>query len=205
VLSPAFAGDLQFWPATEIRLLDTSRLRLDVTATARTRDRLSEVYDSRIGIALRVPVHHRLGIAAGYLRRFVDPDGQSRHQQNRFWFGPRVLVLQAPVTIHAIALFERHMNVVGTPDFNRYRLTMEMERVRKGFSPFLTVESAVRDGTVQRSRNMAGLRWRDESGYSVEFGYQFEAINTGPAWAPRHSVRSTFRWERALFGRRDSH
>ena len=174
--------------------MDTSKARLQFSATARTRDRVSELYDSRLAGVLTVPLSSRLAVRAAYLLRSVIPISGVRDRQNRFFFGPRFTALNGPVRLDLIGWYERHTHVAARPAFNRYKTGFDVERPRGGLSPFLSVELTILDQTLARSRHMTGMRWRSESGYDIELGYQYETLRSGSVWMPRHAVRSTFRW-----------
>jgi len=186
--------DLQTWSSAEVTVIDKSRARLQLSATARARDRLSALYDSRLAGVLTVPLSNRLAVRAAYLLRSVVPISGVRDRQNRYFFGPRFTALSGPVRLDLIGWYERHTHVAAKPAFNRYKAGFDLERPRRTVSPFLSLETAILDRNLSRSRQMAGLRWRTVAGYDVELGYQFEVLNIGSAWIPRHSVRSTFRW-----------
>jgi hypothetical protein len=201
LVASANATDLQAWSSGEFTVLQTRKAQLQVSATARTRDHVSELYDSRLAGVLTLPVSRRLAVRAAYLLRSVTLEG-NRDRQNRFFFGPRFTALQRRVKLDLIGWYERHTHVATRPAFNRYKAGFDLERQHRGVSPFLYVEQAVLDGALSRSRHIAGVRLRSESGYEIEVGYQFETLNTGSAWAPRHSLRSTFRWNQyARFNR----
>jgi hypothetical protein len=191
---PARAADVQAWNAVEVLMAQIGRARVEFAGTLRARDHLSDPYDARAGLVLKVPLLPRLTGVGGYLRRFHDPTGRSRHQQNRFYAGPRFLFSRRPVRAEGGWLYERHSSVLGQPGFNRYKYLADIERTRSALSPFLYVELAARDGRLVRSRHFAGVRLRGENGRTFEVGYQFETMRVGSAWAPRHSVRSTLKW-----------
>lgn len=190
----ANAGDLQAWSSAEFTVMDTSKARLQFSATARGPDHASELYDSRLAGVLTVPLSPRLAVRAAYLLRSVIPISGARDRQNRFFFGPRFTALNGPVRLDLMGWYERHTHVADRSAFNRYKTGFDIERPRRVLSPFISVELTILDRTLYRSRQMAGMRWRSESGYDIEFGYQFETLHIGSVWTPRHSVRSTFRW-----------
>jgi hypothetical protein len=81
---PACATDVQAWNAVEVLMAQIGRARVDFSGTLRARDHLSDPYDARAGLVLKVPLLPRLTGVGGYLRRFHDPTGRSRHRRTAF-------------------------------------------------------------------------------------------------------------------------
>lgn len=202
LLAPGLWGaDLQVWNTTEFAALKTERWTWEMFGVMRVRDQLSDAYDNRVGSLLRVTAGPRLGLGAGYLRRYVNFDRLGMHAENRFFAGPTVQVGLRPVRLEWVTLYERHFGIRGVKDFDRYKQRVELERVRRRASPFVYEEMTFkREGWV-RTRTLAGLRWRFQSGARFEVGYQFESLLVGSGWMPRHSIRSTLNLG-ALFERR---
>lgn len=191
-LSNTYAGDLQFWNQTEFTLVQAGRTEWKAFGVLRTRNHVTEAYDSRVGTLVSFALTPRLSLGAGYLSRWLDPDGRGAHQENRIYGGPTVRLLEGPMRLQSVTLYERHIGVRSQPDFNRYKQRLEFEKASRKSSPFLSSEVAFWRHGFLRWRSMAGLRWRFESGRSFEVGYQFESIRTGGALAPRHAIRTNF-------------
>ncbi len=204
LLAPGLWGaDLQVWNMTELAALKTERWTWEMFGVMRARDHLSDAYDNRLGSLLRVAATPRLGLGAGYLRRYVNFDRLGTHPENRFFAGPTVLVASHPVRVEWLSLYERHFAIRGVKDFNRYKQRVELERARRGASPFFYEELTFKREGFVRTRTLAGLRWRFPSGARFEVGYQFESLRVGSGWMPRHSIRSTINLG-VLFDRRRS-
>ncbi len=195
------AADLQVWNTTEFTLLEKNGVRLRGFGVVRARNHFADAYDNRLGGEASYRFTPRLRFSGGYLSRWVDPDGSGTHRENRFFAGPAILLTHAPIRLEAATRYERYVGVYGKPDFNQYKQSIEIERRRKALSPFLAQQFTFRSEGFQRSRSVAGLRWRSESGRELEIGYQFESYRSGSAWIPRHSVRTGVDLGK-VFGRR---
>jgi len=204
VLPPARAADLQVWNTTELAALATSRFTWEVFGVVRIRDRVHDAYDDRLGSLLRVTATPRLSLSVAYLRRYNNFDRLGTHPENRFFTGPTVLLALRPLRVEWVSLYERHFVICGVEDFSRYKQRFEIERVRRGAAPFIYEEATFKREGFVRTRTLAGVRWRFESGARFEIGYQFESLKWGTAWMPRHSIRSTLNLG-TLFDRRHPH
>jgi hypothetical protein len=202
LLAPALRGaDLQAWNTTEFAALKTERWTWEMFGVMRVRDHVTDAYDDRVGTLLRVATTPRLGLGVGYLRRYVNFDRLGMHPENRFFAGPTVQVALRPVRVEWVSLYERHFAIRGVRDFNRYKQRVELERMRRGVSPFVYEEMTFKREGFVRTRALAGVRWRWPSGTRFEVGYQFESLLVGTGWMPRHSIRSTLNLG-VLFDRR---
>jgi hypothetical protein len=159
-----------------------------VFGVLRFRDGLSSLYDKRTGAIVRAPAGPRLTFSAGYLARHVNPAEAGFRSEQWLFGGPTLTFTQRPVTARAAFQYERHVRAQGRDDFNRYRPRIDVERVRRGLSPFLFEElTFLREGLV-RSRSRAGARYRFRSGSMLEAAYQFESLKRDSAWRPRNAV-----------------
>ncbi len=187
----ALGADLQFWNTTEFLLFQRGRWTWNVFGMARVRDQLSDAYDDRLGSVVQYDATRRVGLRAGYLRRWNNFDRQGMHQENRVYGSLTAVPVLLPVKVAWISQYERHIAIPGCRDFNQYKQRLDVERVRRRVSPFLYQELSLRRQGLVRSRTLAGLRWRLEAGTHFEIGYQFESLQVGGAWMPRHSIRTT--------------
>jgi hypothetical protein len=184
------ASGPQVWNSGEFTFYETRWFRADFLSVVRTRNHLTDAFDDRAGAQVVFPIHRRLGIGGGYIKRWVDPNGLGSHAEDRLFFAPRLHLTDDPVKIESVTSLERNFSVRDRPDFNRYRETIDIEKVRRGVSPFFAEQLAFRSDGLVWTRTALGLRWRLPSGFRFEAGYQFESQKIGPVWVPRHAIRT---------------
>jgi len=183
------AGDLQLWNQTDVRLVQRGRFAWSAFGGFRLRDGLSDAYDERIGTEVNVDLRERLSLAAGYLHRWLDSTGDGFAKHNRIYVSPGFTLAVRPARVDWVMQLERHWPP-GRPSYNRYRPRVEIERFQKIVTPFLSQEFLFQREGFLRSRTVAGLRWRLESGTSFEAGYLFDSMKIGQRWTPRHAIRT---------------
>jgi len=184
------AADVQVWNTTQFTVLEKRGFHLRGFGVVRARNHLTGAYDNRLGVDASYRLASRLSVIGGYLSRWVDPDEEGSHRENRLFAGPSVLLARAPFLIQATTRYERFVGVYGESDFNQYKGSIDVERRRRKASPFLVQQFNFRNQGLQRSRSIFGIRWRSESGRGLEIGYQFDSHKSGPAWVPWHSIRT---------------
>jgi hypothetical protein len=188
--APMFCGGLEVWNTTGVTAVQAGRFGWRLFAAVRTRSHFTHAYDFRAGSELSVELSPRFSFTAGYLRRRLDPSNSSPHWENRVYGTPSWILSSRPLLINLVAVFEHNFGIPGAPAYNRYRPRLELEKKRQRFSPFLAEEFTFRREGFVRSRTAAGVRWRSESGVTVEVAYQFDTAKSGNAWIPRHAIRS---------------
>ncbi len=181
---PACAADLQVWNTTEATVYTRGAFEAEAYGTLRVRDHVSSAYDNRVGGAVRVAPWRRVWLRGGYLRRWVESEWQ-----NRLIGGPTFLLAERTLRLESALIYERHL--VRARDFNRYKVRFDVERPRRRISPAVWDELSFGNEGLVRARALAGIRWRGESGWRLEAGYQFDTNKTAGAWAPRHAIRTT--------------
>jgi hypothetical protein len=186
----ADAAGPQVWNSSEFTFYETGWFRADLLGVVRSRNHLTDAFDDRLGAQIVFPVRPRLSIGGGYMKRWVDPDGRGAHAEDRVFLAPRLLLAYHPIKIESLTSWERNFSVPGLPDFNRYRETIDVEKVRHGASPFFFEQVSFRDYGLAWTRTAVGLRWRLHSGFRFEAGYQFESQKIAGAWVPRHAIRT---------------
>jgi hypothetical protein len=187
---PVFAEGLEVWNTTEVTALEAGRFGWSLFGGVRTRNHFTHAYDFRAGSQVSVKLSERVSFTAGYLRRRLDPTGRSAHWEQRAYGSPAWLLASRPLQIKWSTIVERNFGIPGAPAYNRYRPRLDLERRRNGLSPFLAEEFTFRREGFVRSRTAAGIRWRAESGVTVEVAYQFDTAKSGHAWIPRHAIRT---------------
>ena len=122
------------------------------------------------------------------------------------WSEARLKVLDSDlmeVTVGGLArirdslesLCERHVGRPDIADFNRYRQRFDVERLRVRVSPWLHQSLAFQREGFIRSRSRLGFRGRIASGHSLKGAYQFESIEGGRAWRPRHAIYTEWSYD----------
>lgn len=188
--APLRGGGLEVWNATEATVLEAGRLGWSLFGSVRTQKHFTHAYDFRVGSQLGIKVTSRFSVTAGYLRRRLDPSGLRSHWESRLYAGPSFTLASRPLLIRSVTILEHNFGIPGAPAYKRSRPRLEIERRRKGVSPFLSEEFTFRREGFVRSRSAAGVRWRSESGVTVELAYQFDTAQIGHAWRPRHVLRT---------------
>lgn len=188
--APLRGGGLEVWNTTEATVLEAGRFGWSLFGSVRTRKHFTHAYDFRAGSQVAIKVTSRFAVTAGYLRRRQDPTGLRSHWENRLYASPSFTLASRPLLFRSVTIVEHNFGIPGARAYRRYRPRLEIERRRKGVSPFLSEEFTFRREGFVRSRAAAGVRWRSESGVTVELAYQFDTAKTGHAWLPRHVLRT---------------
>jgi hypothetical protein len=109
--------------------------------------------------------------------------------QHRLTLGAKYPLPGKDWSLSGTTLYERHFGFPLAPDFNRYRQAFEIEHARRSWSPWAYQDFSFQNsGGFVRSRSRLGLHWKGSATVSFRLAYQFESLDTGNAWAPRHAV-----------------
>ncbi len=190
------ADDLQSWSEVELQVLETDRVEWTVGGVARVRDSLGSLYDRRAATEAKVALTDRFSVQLGYVLRNRTRSGFGFVSDHRLLAGLTYPILQRAVAVEGTTLYERHVGRPDVPDFNRYRQQFEVQRPSARVSPWLYQSLAFQREGFVRSRSRLGFRWKFASGHSLKGAYQFESINSGAAWRPRHAIYTE--WSFAL-------
>ena len=189
------AEDLQSWSEARIKVLDTHQVEVVVGGVARVRDSPGSLYDRRATAEAETALTDRFGVKLGYVLRNHTLPGFGVGSDHRLVAGLTYPILQQTVSVSGTTLYERHVGRPDVPDFSRYRQQFDVERLGVRVSPWLHQSMAFRREGFIRSRSRLGLRWRFASGHSLKSAYQFESIERGPAWRPRHAIYTEWSYE----------
>ena len=190
-------GDLQSWSEARVKVLDSDQVELVVGGVARIRDSLGSLYDRRAVAEAETTLTDRLGVKLGYVLRDHTLPGFGFGSDHRLVAGLTYPILQRAVSVGGTTLYERHIGRPDVADFSRYRQQFDLERLRVRVSPWLHQSLAFRREGFIRSRSRLGFRWRFASGHSLKGAYQFESIEGGTAWRPRHAIYTEWSYDLA--------
>ena len=180
-----------------VRVLDTDHVELTVDGVAHIRDSLGSRYDRRAATEAEATPTDRLGVKLGYVLRNHTLPGLAFGSDHHLVTGVTYPIVQRAVSVGATTLHERHAGWPDAPDLTCYRQQFDVERLRVRVSPWLHQSLALQHEGFIRSGSRFGLRWRFASGHSVKGVCQFESIEAGTAWRPRHAIYSEWAYDPA--------
>lgn len=170
-------------------------MELVVGGVARIRDSLGSLYDRRAVAEAETTLTDRLGVKLGDLLRDHTLPGFGLGSDHRLVAGLTYPILQRAVSAGGTTLYERHIGQPDVGDFSRYRQQSDLERLRVRVSPWLHQSLAFQREGFIRSRSRLGFRWRFASGHSLQSACQFEPIEGGTGWHPRHSIYTEWSYD----------
>ena len=164
-------------------------------SVARIRDSWGSLYDRRVNTEAEATLTDRLGVKLGYVLRNHTLPGFAFGSDHRLVAGTTHPILQRAVSVDGTTRYERHVGRPDIADFNRYRQQFDVERLRVRVSPWPHQSLAFQREGFIRSRSRLGFCWRFASGHSLKSTYQFESIEGGRAWRPRHAIYTEWSYD----------
>lgn len=178
----------ELWLQGGLLLAKLQRTDIVLIGGARSGNAFENWYDYRAGLLFTVRKPKALNLRLGYLWRGSETATTPLQTEHRFFAGPVLYLHKNKPQVRLISLYERFMGRAGSPDFNRHRHRIDIERSRLGPTPFISTESFLEETRFVTQRSRAGLRFRERNGVRIDAAYQFETRLTNGAWTPRHAA-----------------
>lgn len=183
------AAGPQQWHDLGITIWQGSRVAVELGAESRWQGLLRDPYDNRLALGASVRLSSRVDFTIEALGRQVEVQPSATRYEYRVRGGPKVQILNTPISLSSRFVFERVQRPGWHPGFNRYQTAFKLELPQHRVQPFLSASLTFLDTGFYRTRNILGVEWSTTCRISLWFGYQFESFERDGHLVPRHALR----------------